>query len=61
MMAASRGNCPECGGAVAAIEHTPRVCVEILRWRLEESERERRVAEGTVEWLRKQAGGAEAR
>lgn len=46
-------DCPECAGPTNGRPHTPRICVAILKWKLEESERERLIAEGTVEWVRK--------
>jgi hypothetical protein len=48
--------CPECGGPANGRPHTPRICVAILKWKLEESERERRVAESAADWLKKIAG-----
>lgn len=45
--------CPECGAPTDGRPHSPRICVGILKWRLKESERERLIAEGTVEWIRK--------
>lgn len=44
-------SCPDCGSPVTGSPHTPRVCVELLKLKLDESERELRIAEGTVEWI----------
>lgn len=52
--------CPDCGSPVAGSPHTPRICVELLKWKLDESERERRIAEGTVEWITKTPENARA-
>lgn len=53
----SQNLCPECRGPMNGRPHTPRICVAILKWRLEESERERRVAEAAADWLKKMARG----
>lgn len=45
--------CSDCESPVAGAPHTPKICVEMLKWKLSESERERRIAEGTMEWLKK--------
>lgn len=43
--------CPDCKSPVVGPPHTARICMELLRRKLDESERERRISEGTVEWL----------
>lgn len=45
--------CSDCGGISG---HDPRLCVFYLKRKLEDSERERKIAEGTVSWLRKRLG-----
>jgi len=46
--------CPECGGPLSGTPHMKKACIKILRSKLEESEQERRVAEGDVRWLSSQ-------
>lgn len=43
--------CHDCGGPLSGKPHIPKACIEILKWKVEESERELRVAEETVAWL----------
>lgn len=45
--------CLDCGEPLSGKVHIPKACIGILKWKLSEAERELRVAQGTVEWLRK--------
>jgi len=45
--------CPDCKAPFIGPPHSPKICISILRDNLEEAERELRIAESNVEWLRK--------
>lgn len=54
-----KADCQHCGGPLArGKEHIPQACIEILKWKLDESERERLVAQETVKWLEKNHASA---
>lgn len=48
--------CDTCGAHTKRLPHMARACIDRLSRRLKESERERKIADETVAWLRKRLG-----